>query len=66
MFPPHTNDTRTADQNVTRPTSTQEAQGQFTLHKQLLALSNHCSHQIMGLFFLPPLHVVVALFLGRA
>ena len=31
--------------------------GQFALHKKLLALSNRCSHQIMGLFFLPPLHV---------
>ena len=39
--------------------------GQFALHKQLLALSNRCSHQIMGLFFLPPLHMfLVAFFLA--
>ena len=65
-FFPHANYTRTADQNVTPPTSTQRSKGQFALHKQLLAISNRCSQQIMGLLFLPPLHVSVAFFLARA
>ena len=33
------------------------SKGQFALHKQLLALSIRCSHQIMRFLFLPPLHV---------
>ena len=44
----------------------QDNTGQFALHKQLLAISNHCSPQIMGLFFLPPLHVLVAFVVARA
>ena len=65
-FSPHANYTRTADQNVTPPTSTQHSTGQLALHLQLLASPIRCSHQIMGLFFLPPLHVLVAFFLARA
>ena len=38
VFSLHANHTRTADQNVTPPTSTQHSTGQFGLHKQLLAL----------------------------
>ena len=51
---PRANYTRTADQNVTPPTSTQHSTGQFALHKQLLALSNRCSYQIMGIFLSAP------------
>ena len=63
---PYANYTRTADQNVTPPTSTQHSTGKLALHKQLLALSIRCSHQIMDLFFLTLLHVLVAFFLARA
>ena len=65
MFPPHANYARTADQNVASPTITQHSTGQSALNKHLLALSNRCSHQIMSLFFLPPLHVLVAFFLAQ-
>ena len=54
-FSPHANYTRTANQNVSPPTSTQHSTGQFALHRQLLALSFRYLHQIMGLLFLPPL-----------
>ena len=58
-FSPHAKYPRTADQDVTPVASTAQlgTTGQFALHKQLLALSNRCSHQNMGLYFLPPLHV---------
>ena len=65
VFPP-ANYTSAADQNVTPPINTQHSTGQLYLHKQLLALSISCSHQIMGPFFLPPLHVLVEFFLARA
>ena len=63
---PHANYTRIADQNVAPPTSTQHSTGQLALHKQLLALSIRCTHQIMGLFFLPPLYVLVAFLRERS
>ena len=45
---------------------TQPSRGQSALRiKQLLAISNRQMHQIMGLFFLPPSHLVV-FFLARA
>ena len=59
VFLPHANYPRTADQNVrpvTKAHSTAE-HNRGICSKQLLALSNRCSHQIMGLFFLPPSHV---------
>ena len=68
-FPPPTNYTRTADQNVTPQqahSTAQHSTGQLALHQRLLALSTRCSHQMMGLFFLHPLHVLVASFLARA
>ena len=39
-------------------TSAQHSIEQLALHKQLLELSIRCSHQIMGLFLLLPLHVL--------
>ena len=69
-FFPHANYPRTVDQNVTPVTKAHTAQlsttGQFALHKQPLALSNRCSHPIVGLLFLPPLHslFLVAFFLA--
>ena len=57
-FFPHANYPRTADQNVTPVTKAHSRAGRnrAICSKQLLALSNRCSHQIMG-FFLAPLHV---------
>ena len=65
-FPPYAHYTRTADQNVTMPTSTQHNTGQLALHKQLLALSSACSHQIIGLFFVLPIHTCFSCILPRA
>ena len=45
------NYTRTADQNVASPTSTQHSTGQAALPKELLALPNRWMHHIMGLLF---------------
>ena len=56
-FFPHANYPRTADQNVTPVTkahSTAEHNRQLALHTQLLALSNSCLHQIMGLLLSVP------------
>ena len=70
LFFPHAKYPSTADQNVTPVTKAQSTaeHNRAICSKQLLALSNRCSHQIMGFFFLPPLHVFSFIFpcLARA
>ena len=64
--PPPTNYTRTADQKVTSPTSTQHGEGNYLRTSGSWHVSIRYSHQIVGLFFFPPSKVSVAFLLARA
>ena len=62
---PHANYPRTADQNVTPVTKTHntaEHNRAICSAQAALGISNRCSHQIIGLFFLPLLHVFSCIF----